>query len=171
MAIQQITKEKVLNYMTKERRYLENTLSELTEEQINQPCTIDNISIKEYLAYLIGWERMMLKWIDAACHGDKPELPAPGMTWYYKDIHNLDRQFIRAFHNCSLNETLEEFQASYQTVVEIVDQIPEKIFIDAALIPRKDGGPLGRLIASNTAWHYRRAKTKIRKWMKEQVLL
>lgn len=169
--VQQMTKEKVLKYMGDEHRYLENHLSQLTPEQISQPNMIGRWAIRDYLAVYIGWEKLALTWIESYFRGEKPDLPAPGYSWHYKDIHVLDETFIDEYKDLSLDDLMDKWRASYRAIRSKTEAIPEEAFLDLELFPRQEAGPLGRLIAANTAWHYRKLKGEIRKWMQEQDLI
>ena len=93
------------------------------------------------------------------------------MGWHRKDLNILDQRLMDEYEDLSLDEMLEEFHSSYQTIRNKVESIPGNAFTDLERFSREQGGPLGRLIAANTAWHYRHAKTEIRKWMREHNML
>ncbi|QQS45146.1 MAG: ClbS/DfsB family four-helix bundle protein [Acidobacteriota bacterium] len=76
-----LKKKELLEEIRIERTALNNTLATLSRRQMTQPgVTQGGWSVKDILAHLVEWQQMNLLWYEAGLRGEKPHIPAEGMT-------------------------------------------------------------------------------------------
>jgi hypothetical protein len=158
-------KNGVLQSIETERRRLESNLASLSNEEMTEPGVIGDWSVKDILAHLVDWEQRFLGWYQAGLRGEVPETPAPGLTW--NDLDELNRRIYEQNRERSLQSVMQEFNRSYNQVLETVNAIPEEDIFPVGRYTWTGKGNLAGYILANTANHYRWAKTGIRKWLRE----
>lgn len=123
------------------------------------------MSIKDLIAYLVGWGQLVLKWIDKKNQGMKVDFPDTGFKW--NELGQLAQKFYRDYDNDSfetLNAKLEE------TTNEILELIESKSNRELYEMPWYEKWPLGKMIQLNTSSPFKNAKDRIRKWKKVKQL-
>ncbi|MEM9179424.1 MAG: ClbS/DfsB family four-helix bundle protein [Pseudomonadota bacterium] len=113
------------------------------------------------VAYLIGWNRLALKWLIRDDRGETVTFPETGFKW--TELGALAQRFYADHADLSWGASLAELQAAKADLV-------------AALAARSDaelyGQPWhgkhtkGRMIQLNTSSPYKNARTRIRAWLR-----
>lgn len=161
-------KKNIIDNIIVERRRLEKNLVKLSPEEMVEPG-LDGTdwSVKDVLAHLVDWEQRFLSWYEAGLRGEVPETPAPGLNW--RQLRILNEQGFQKHRNRTLDDVMAEFQDSYKEVLQKVKEISVKdIFTLGHYEWMGKNENIGGYIKANTSNHYRWAKTKIRRWMREQ---
>jgi hypothetical protein len=123
------------------------------------------MSINNLVAYLIGWEQLVLKWNDKKNKGLEVDIPETGFKWnelgllaqkFYKDCEKDDFK--------TLNEKLNN------TTNEILKLIESKTNEELYEIAWYDKWTFGKMIQLNTSSPFQNAKDRIRKWKKIKQL-
>ena len=131
-----------------------------------EPGVVGEWSVKDILAHLTAWEKLFLGWYDAGKRGEVPETPAPGYTW--STYHLLNENIYKENKARSLEEVQKEFEEYYQYTLERIKRIPEEEWFEAKLFEwMEERVNIARYIRANTGNHYRWAKNKILKWLRE----
>lgn len=159
------TKEEILEAILSEREALETTLDQLSEEQKTQPGAEDGWSVKDILAHITDWEKRLLLWIDESIQGERPQRPAPGMTW--DDLDRLNELTYLANKDRSLEEVEIDFHSSYQKALKTVQALSEEDLIDPKRFSWRKGDPLWLMVAANTWEHYKEHRETIIEWLQE----
>jgi hypothetical protein len=73
------TKAILLDAATREREALSALLAGLTREQLLWRGAY-GWSVKDHVAHLAEWERVLLSWYDAGWRGESPAVPGEGYT-------------------------------------------------------------------------------------------
>ena len=157
-------KNGILQSIETERRRLESNLASLSNEEMTEPGVIGDWSVKDILAHLVEWEQRFLSWYQAGLRGEVPETPAPGLTW--GELDALNQMIFDEHKHQPLNDVKEDFQFSYQQVLQTVREIPEEDIFPVGRFAWTEKSNLAAYILANTANHYRWAKTGIRKWLR-----
>ena len=85
-----LPKSELLKAIEVEHSALERSLAVLTIRQMTaRGVTRGGWSAKDILAHLTEWQQMNISWYEAGLRGEKPRLPAPGMTW--RELPRLNR--------------------------------------------------------------------------------
>ena len=153
-------KTALLEAIRTEHQRLEIKFAGLTPEEMIRPEAMGEWSVKDILAYLVDWEQRFIDWYHAGQRGEIPQTPAPGMTW--RELPRLNQQGFERHRNEPLQTVLENFQASYQQILELVESIPETEMFTVGTYAWTGKRPLVDYIDGNTASHYNWARTQIR---------
>ena len=123
------------------------------------------MSVKDLVAYLIGWGQLVLKWNDRKSKGLDVDFPDTGFKWnelgllaqkFYKDYENEDFQM--------LNKKLEK------TTNELLKLIESKTNKELYEMTWYNQWTFGKMIQLNTSSPFKNAKDRIRKWKKAKQL-
>lgn len=119
------------------------------------------MSIKDLLAYLIGWGQLVLKWNHHKANGQQVDFPETGFKW--NELGLLAQHFYKNHENDNLETLLEKLD---QTVTQILSLIANKTNEELYGIAWHEKWTLGRMIQFNTSSPYKNALGRIRKWKK-----
>ena len=154
------TKQELLESIRSTRELLEKKFSKLTPAQMVWPGSMDDWSVKDILAHLVDWEQRFIGWYQAGLRGEVTITPAPGFTW--RELPRLNQQGYEQHQEESLDQVLNEFEKSYQEIIELVEGMSEQeIFEDKHFAWTGDSSLLP-WIAANTSSHYNWARRNIR---------
>lgn len=159
------TKERIIESILTERRRLEKNLSLLSDEDMLEPNVIGKWSVKDIMAHLFDWEQRFLGWYNAGLRGEVPETPAPGLKW--SELRILNQQVFERHRAKELQDVKSEFQSSYDTVLKTIKSIPEEDMLGQGRFEWTKRDTIAGFILANTANHYRWAKGRILRWMKD----
>ncbi len=155
---EEMTKSRLLGLIREERGLLEMTLARLTHSQMFLAGVDGEWCVKDVLAHISAWERMMIDWTGSHLQGEKPDTPEP---W---DIDHINAGIYARIREKPLAEVLEEFRGSYWDSLALVESMTEeqlhKVYDDTWPM-----GPLWTGIAANMNWHYRDHRQDIQKWL------
>jgi hypothetical protein len=120
------------------------------------------MSIKDLVAYLVGWGELVLKWNRLRATGEEPDFPETGYKW--NELGKLATKFYRDYDSLSYAQLLTRFETTHRELMSLVHSLD-----DDALYGRPWYGKwsLGRMIQFNTASPYANARNRLRKWKKQ----
>jgi len=159
--IENITKSKLLIAIRAERKALEEVLAALTHDQMLQPGSSGEWTVKDALAHISAWERRMLSWIGSHLRGEAPDVPLP---W---DVERMNAETYAQVKDRPLAEVLEEFRRSYREALTLAESLSEEQ-LQTAYTDTWPMGPLWLGVAANTDWHYKEHRKDIEAWLKQQ---
>jgi hypothetical protein len=154
------TKAGLMEDIRVQRRRLEKNLAGLSPEEMTQPI-IDDWTAKDILAHLIDWEQRFIGWYEAGLRGETPETPAPGLTWRQLDV--LNQRIYEKHKDKPLEEIQARFAASYEMIVELLEDMSEEDLFTPGRYNWLNGDCLANWAAANTCNHYYWAKTQLHK--------
>src|SRR5450756_2710821 len=73
-----INKQQLLDEAQKKYEVLERQFASFTPEEMVRPGVIGTWSIKDTLAHLLEWQKMLMDWYEAGLRGETPVVPAEG---------------------------------------------------------------------------------------------
>ena len=120
------------------------------------------ISVKNLVAYLVGWGQLVLKWSHSKEKGEPVDFPDTGYKWnelgllaqkFYSDFEKVD--FITLIHK------LRQMENEIRVLVE--GKSNEDLYGKAWY----EKYTHGRMIQLNTSSPYKNALMRIRKWKKQ----
>jgi len=163
-----LRQKELLDEIQVERTTLDNTLALLTKRQMTQAgVTRGGWSVKDILAHLVEWQQMNLDWYAAGLRGEKPAIPAPGITM--REIPRLNQMIYRKHHRRPLSDVLRDYEANHARVVALIKSLPDEDLITLGRYSWT--GPswtLSDYLRASTAAHYLWARTRIRRWWRAQ---
>ena len=123
-----MTKIMILAAIESEWRALQEIIYGLTPVQMTQPGVESDWTVKDILAHVSTWEKLMRQWTKEYLQGQVPQRPAPGMDW--DDLDALNDQIYQSNKDKPLEEVLDEFHRSYQVSLETVRGLSEADLLD-----------------------------------------
>jgi len=139
----------------------------LAEQQM--PGVNGEWAIKDLLTHLTAWEQLFLGWYQAGARGETPVTPAPGHTWGWKSLDELNQRIFRQHQDESPVEAAQAFAASHEQVVALIQGLSEEELFTPGRYGWLGKATLAASIRANTYNHYRWATKLIRQWEKEQT--
>jgi uncharacterized protein (TIGR03083 family) len=118
------TKEALLEEIQSERERLDTMIAALTPDQMAQPGAVGEWAVKDVLAHLAEWERLLLVWYQAGLRGEIPPLPAEGYTWVQMD--DLNQVIYEKYHPRSPEEVMAYYRSSYEQTLGAVKAMSEE---------------------------------------------
>ena len=168
MAVPQ-DKDALLAAIETEFARLEKTLADVPVASIHDKTMEGHakgtwISPFDLVAYLTGWNELVLKWLDRDARGLPVDFPDTGFKW--NELGKLAQKFYVDYEGLPY----PQLRARLETAKgEIVREIARRD--DAALYGRgwHEKWTMGRMIQFNTSSPYTNARGRLRKWLKAQA--
>jgi hypothetical protein len=157
----QTSKDQLLRDIHTERTRLENCLSELTREEMEQAGVTEAWSVKDILAHLAAWECLLLDWIQAGVRGCAPTVAPVGRS--RKIIDRLNQDIYEKNRDCPLDEVISGLRKSYEQVLTAVEAMSEEDLFGHGRFEWTGQLLLADYVAGNTCSHYAWARAQIRK--------
>lgn len=126
-------------------------------------------TIKDLLTHLTAWEQLFLGWYQSGARGETPITPAPGYTWGWKSLGELNQRIFLQHKDESPAEATQAFAASHDQVVALIQTLSEDELFTPGRYGWLDKATLAASIRANTYNHYRWASKLIRQWEKETM--
>lgn len=117
------------------------------------------ISVSDLVAYLIGWNQLVLKWLERDAAGLPVDFPETGFKW--NELGRLARKFYADYQDIPYPQLLERLKTAKEDIVYAVE-----FRDDAELYGRAWYGEwtMGRMIQFNTSSPYANAHARLLKW-------
>lgn len=157
-------KEELLKAICSQFEKLHGLLGQLPSDSSNLP-TMDGhrkgskITVKDLVAYLLGWNKLVLKWLDFDAKGQPIDFPETGFKW--NELGRLAERFYADYENVPLGTLIAELN---NAKIQIIDEIEKRS--NAELYGNQWYGKwtMGRMIQFNTSSPYSNAYNRLRKW-------
>lgn len=117
------------------------------------------MSVADLAAYLIGWNELVLNWLDRDAAGQPIDFPATGFRW--NELGRLARKFYSDSQELSYPERLDRLIAAKTRIVALVEARDNDTLYGR---PWYGKWTMGRMIQLNTASPYANARGRLRKW-------
>lgn len=122
------------------------------------------MSVCDLLAYLVGWNELVLHWhaqLRDGKHIEDIAFPAEGFTW--NALGKLAQRFYADYAELSMDELLQRLEQAKDQLLALIDAHD-----DAQLYGRPwyTHYTMGRMIQFNTSSPYANARTRLRAWLK-----
>lgn len=131
-------------------------------------CTMEGhakgteMSVANLTAYLVGWNELVLKWLDRDAAREPIDFPETGFKW--NELGCLAQKFYRDYETIFYSQLLDRLAADKS---RITSEIEARNDDDLYGRPWYDGKwTMGRMIQFNTSSPYANARNRLRKWMK-----
>ncbi len=124
------------------------------------------MSVHNLVSYLLGWNMLVLKWIERDARGEPINFPETGFRW--NQLGDLAQKFYADFNAAPFDQLLEDFEIATQEIV---------VFISGQTNQRLYGEPwygkhtMGRMIQLNTSSPYANARKRLRKWKQQHDIV
>jgi hypothetical protein len=159
-----LRKIELLDEIKREREALDDTLALLTKRQMTQSgVTRGGWSVKDILAHLVEWQQMNLDWYEAGLRGEKPAIPAPGITM--RELPRLNEMIHKKHHRRSLQDIWRDYEQNHERIVALIGRLTDEELVTLGRYSWT--GPswtLSDYLRASSAAHYLWARTRIRRW-------
>ena len=157
-----ISKVKLIQKIEASRQRLEDTLEKVDYSEMTAPGVVGMWSIKDLLAHLNAWERMMVGWLEDYQQGVPVERPVSDA-----EFDQWNERIYQENKNKPLEEVLGEFRDVHAKTLNTLGDAPEEALFEAGHFAYRGGLPLWQMVAGNTWWHYNEHGGEIRKWLQD----
>ena len=121
------------------------------------------MSPADLVAYLIGWNELVLKWLDRDDRGEAVDFPETGFQW--NQLGLLAEKFYADYRALDWPELLARLAAAKAQLIDTISQRTEDELYGKAWYGKYSKG---RMIQYNTSSPYTNARGRIRKWLNRQ---
>lgn len=121
------------------------------------------MSPADLVAYLIGWNELVLKWLDRDDRGEAVDFPETGFKW--NELGPLAQKFYADHDALDWPERLERLRTVKEQLVSTISNRSDDELYGKGWYGK---WTKGRMIQFNTASPYANARARIRKWLKAQ---
>jgi hypothetical protein len=145
-----------------EREKLKSLYKGLPEIQLVAAGVEETWSIKDILAHIAAWERVAIDIIQSAKDGEPPK---SYINTIFKDIDKFNAGVFEKNQILPLAEVINEFEASHDDFVELIESIPEDFIFSNLPFEGTEELTIQYIISANTHWHYSEHAESIQKWL------
>ena len=123
------------------------------------------MSVHNLVSYLLGWNDLVLKWIEKDGKGEQIDFPETGFKW--NQLGALAQKFYAEFEAVPFDQLLKNLEIAKQKIVTFIScQTDEKLYG----APWYGKHALGRMIQFNTSSPYANAHARLRKWKRQNYI-
>ena len=126
-----------------------------------------NRNIRDVLAHLHHWHKMMLAWYEVGMRGDKPAMPSAGYSW--KDTPKLNADINAQYVSTSLNEARRLLFESHRQVMSLIEGHSNEELFTKKRYKWTGSTSVGAYFIANTSSHYDWAYRLIKKSLREYL--
>jgi hypothetical protein len=153
------SKSEILAEINLEWATLERLLNRLSEEQMLTPGVTGQWSVKDILAHIVAWEKVMLDRMEGILSEQPLKYPPIRNN---EDVDHFNHNAFLENREASLSSVQLEFRTIYQGFLTVYDALDE----DALTRPvpwdwASDDLRLWHIIVANTSDHYREHRLEI----------
>lgn len=163
-------KQELLAAIASHYRKLEQELASVPSEHAHE-ATLEGhakgtrMSVADLVAYLIGWNLLVLKWCDDREKGITVDFPETGYQW--NELGRLAQKFYADLAGIPYAERLQQLGAVYQRILTLVGRLGNDALYGE---PWYKDYTQGRMIQLNTSSPYANARSRLRRWKKANGL-
>jgi hypothetical protein len=111
------------------------------------------------VAYLIGWNQLVLKWLERDAAGLPVDFPETGFKW--NELGRLAGKFYADYEGIPYPQLLERLKTAKEEIVHAVEFRDDAELYGCAWYGK---WTMGRMIQFNTSSPYANAHARLRKW-------
>lgn len=153
---------------------IEMSFDKLIEELQNVPLSIvyecgmeghakaTQMSISNLVGYLVGWNELVLKWLDRDAIGEPIDFPETGFKWNQLGI--LAQKFYRDTEGLPYPELVARLESAQAGIVSMIKARSNDTLYGH---PWHTKWTMGRMIQFNTSSPYNNAYRRLRKYLKK----
>lgn len=123
------------------------------------------MSLHNLVAYLIGWNELVLKWHALRNDGKPVNFPDTGFKW--NELGRLARKFYADYAALDFSALLKKLAVTKNEIIVLIEGYTDEQLYGQ---PWHDKWTMGRMIQFNTSSPYKNARARVRKWKKEKGL-
>lgn len=136
-------------------------LSLVDERSLEGHAKGTQMSVADLTAYQVGWNELVLKWLDRDAAGEPVDFPETGFKW--NELGRLARKFYRDYERVPYPQLIEHLAEAKARIASLIEARSND---DLYGRPWYGKWTMGRMIQFNTASPYANARGRVRKWLK-----
>ncbi len=167
------TKQELLRRIRERHADMEELLSSLSPAQMRAPELDGGWSVKDSLAHIAAWEKILPTIVGKYQRGETVVLWAPG---FEIDGDNgqaqMDRYNAHLFEQNrerALADVLDDFRETFMQIVALIESLSEAEIFDDNFFPARKGHALLPFIVGDTYEHYDEHLGWIRAWLDQSA--
>lgn len=121
------------------------------------------MSPADLVAYLLGWNELVLTWLERDDRGEPVDFPETGFRW--NDLGALAQKFYADYQSLEWQDLLARLTAANARLVATISERRQDELYGR---PWYGKWTKGRMIQFNTSSPYANARGRIRRWLKDQ---
>lgn len=146
--------------------YIEIIPPELASDASMEGHAKDTVmSVCNLVAYLLGWNKLVIKWLSFDEEGKPIDFPDSGYKW--NQLGLLAQKFYRDYSDVNLRSLINQLQDAKNEIVEFINKQSDDGLYGKAWYGK---WTMGRMISFNTSSPFSNACGRLRKWAKENNL-
>lgn len=144
-----MNKEKLLDRLEESHTAILDLLDWLDEDQLGEPGTIGNWSVKDLLVHLTLWEAELITMLFQIRRGQTPTT----LQFSERSDDEINQQWYQNFRDRDLEATLEDFYNIRDQTIRRVQEFSERDLFEAGRYRWAGNAPLWQWIAGSTIEH------------------
>lgn len=118
-------------------------------------------NVRDVLAHLLEWHRMLRRWYDEGMTGGKPKIPGEGYSW--QTLPALNQKIWQAAQTQQLAEVQSALARSHADMMTIIDSHSDEELFTKKCYRWTGSTSLAAYLISATSSHYDWALAKLRR--------
>lgn len=131
------------------------------EKNLSGHAKNTQMSVKDLVAYLIGWNELVIKWLERDIAGEPVDFPETDFKW--NELGRLAQKFYADYDALPYDTLLSRLQSVKEKIMQQISQRTNEQLYDT---PWYTKWTMGRMIQFNTSSPYTNAYGRLRKWQK-----
>lgn len=123
------------------------------------------MSICNLVSYLIGWQKLVLKWHQKKQLNQQVHFPETGFKW--NELGLLAQRFYKDYEHLEYPQLLEKLEVTTNEVLQLIEAHSNEALYGKNWYEKYT---FGRMIQLNTASPFLNARKRVRKWKKTRSL-
>lgn len=132
-----------------------------TEKSLAGHVKDTQMSVKDLLAYLTGWNELVIKWLEKDRAGEQIDFPETGFKW--NELGRLAQKFYSDYDVLTYEALLLRLKVAKETIIQQISERTDEALYGAGWYEQ---WTMGRMIQFNTSSPYKNAYGRLRKWLK-----
>lgn len=162
-------KNELLEKLHQAYNKLDAEFETINSTQSKQKKIEGSISCCDILAYQIGWGHLLLSWETSELKGKTAVMPSPDFKW--NQLGELANSFYAHYKNHSLDELRSIFMQLYKKLSTWIKNLSDdELFKPHSRYWTGEKWAMVKWIQINTIAPYQSARTKVRRWKREEKI-
>lgn len=145
------SKAQLLEEIRTRHERLEAKIAAMPRDVLLLPKTVGAWSVKDTIAHITAWEKMLLSWYEDGVTGKKVKLPDYSIKGM---LGTINRKIFEENLHRDLDDVMIDFMANYKKVLTTVESIAEEDIFTPGRYTWTRGKKLLDFIWANTGGHY-----------------
>ncbi len=120
------------------------------------------MSVHNLVSYLLGWNKLVLKWIEKDAEGESIDFPETDFKW--NQLGALAQKFYSDFETVPFDQLMKELEIAKQKIVAFISKQTDEQLYGSTWYGKHT---MGRMIQFNTSSPYTNARTRLRHWKRQ----